>query len=248
MLEIKNLDVWLAKKPILESVSFAAAPGRISAVIGPNGAGKSTLIKSVMNLVKIRRGQILWHNRDLTGFSRKALAKTVAYLPQNSHPVPSKVYDSVLLGRKPHLSFRPGQDDRRMVDEIIEDLNLGDLKDSCVTKISGGEFQKSLIARLLVQNVPVMLLDEPINHLDVKNQLEIMELVQGLTVSRKLVSVIVLHDLNFAMGYADELLLLKNGKIVFSGPPEKLSVEKLKMAYQVDLKIVPIDGKLKVIF
>ncbi|MDR2442416.1 MAG: ABC transporter ATP-binding protein [Deltaproteobacteria bacterium] len=248
MLEIKDLDVWLAKKPVLESVSFRAAPGRISAVIGPNGAGKSTLFKAIMNLVKVKHGQILWHNSDLTDFSRKNLAKTVAYLPQNSHAVPSTVYDSVLLGRKPHLSFRPGPADRQMVDEIIVDLNLKDLKESCVTKISGGEFQKSLIARLLVQNVPVMLLDEPINHLDVKNQLEIMDLVQALTIDRKLVSVIVLHDLNFAMGYADELLLLKNGKIVFNGPPASLSVEKLKMAYQVDLKIVSIDGKLKVIF
>ncbi|MDR1677539.1 MAG: ABC transporter ATP-binding protein [Deltaproteobacteria bacterium] len=248
MLKISNLKVSFGRKSILESVSFTAAPGRIVAVIGPNGAGKSTLLKSVMGLIKIKEGQILEQDRNLNKLSRRDLARTIAYLPQNAQPVPASVYDSILLGRKPHLSFRPGPADYHLVDRVITDLNLQPLKDSCVTKISGGEFQKVLIARLLVQNAPVMLLDEPINHLDIKNQLEIMDLVLALTNSHRLTTVIVLHDLNFAMGYADELVLLKNGRNVFSGPPERLSVDELKKAYQVDLKIALVEGKKRIVF
>jgi iron complex transport system ATP-binding protein len=248
MLEIKNLSVKLGKKPALDSVAFSAAPGRLSVVIGPNGAGKSTLLKTIVGLIKPQCGRILRQGLPLDQLSRRSLARAVAYLPQNAQPIPANVYDTILLGRKPHLCFRPGPDDRRLVEEVICDLDLGHLRNSCVTRISGGEFQKVLIARLLVQNTPVMLLDEPINHLDIKNQLEIMDLIAQLTISRQLTTMIVLHDLNFALGHASDLLLLNNGRTIFSGPPERLTSDDLKTAYQVDLKIATIEGKRQVIY
>jgi iron complex transport system ATP-binding protein len=248
MLEVNNLSVVLGRRRILESVSLTAARGKISALIGPNGAGKSTLLKAIVGLVKSQSGQIDLGGDSLKLLSRRSLAKTAAYLPQNTSPVPSSVFDCILLGRKPHLGFRPSLSDYAMVEKMLIDFNLWPLKDSCVTRISGGEFQKVLIARSLVQNAPIMLLDEPINHLDIKNQLEIMDLVSEQTKGQGLITLIVLHDLNFALCYAENLVLLNNGRIIFNGSPGELNDEELKKAYQVDLKITSVLGHRRVIF
>lgn len=239
MLEVDRLSVVVPPgRTIVDSVSLRAVPGRVTALVGPNGAGKSTLLKCLIGLVKPEKGAILRYGRqDLGALKRKDLAGIVSYLPQSTQAVPSSVYDAVLLGRRPHISWRPGRGDHQICLAALEELGLGPLADKCVSKLSGGEFQKVLIARALVQSTPVLLLDEPINHLDIKNQIEILAEVASLTRRRRLITLVVLHDLNLALRYADDLALLSQGRILYGGVKEHLRARDLSAAYQMDIRI-----------
>lgn len=250
MLEIKNLNVVVPPgRRILDAVSIRAEPGRLMGVIGPNGAGKSTLLKCLVGLVRPERGGVLkYSSQELAGLKRKELAGIISYLPQSTQAVPSSVYEAVLLGRRPHISWRPGRKDHDLCRSALQELGLDSLKDQCVSLISGGEFQKVLIARALVQNTPVLLLDEPINHLDIKNQMEIMSVVATLTKKHDLITMVVLHDLNLALRYADDLMLLHQGRTSFYGTKDTLKAENLSAAYGLNIKIKHLDGKAHIIF
>lgn len=243
-LEIEAMTVVVPPgRAIVDQVAARVGPGRLAAVIGPNGAGKSTLLKSILGLVKTRPpSKALYGEIDLGSLKRKSLAALVSYLPQSSQPVQSSVYDAVLLGRRPHVSWRPGREDHRLCREAIEELGLGLLQDRGVGEISGGEFQKVLIARALVQGTPILLLDEPINHLDIKNQIETMDLVSSLTRRRGLITLIVLHDLSLALRYADDILLLSQGRALYFGSKEGLPAERLSDAYRMRIAIEAVHG------
>lgn len=250
MLEISDVSVIVPPgRRILDSVSMRPGQGRVTAIIGPNGAGKSTLLKCLIGLVKPEKGAGLRYGRkELNTLQRRELAGIISYLPQTTQPVPSSVYEAVLLGRRPHISWRPGRKDHDICLATIEELGLSHLKDKCVSKISGGEFQKILIARALVQSTPVLLMDEPINHLDIKNQIEIMQIVASLTKRRDLITMAVLHDLNLALRYADDLIVLNNGQSLYCGAKDELSAENLSQAYQMDIRIEYIGNASHVLF
>ena len=249
-LEIEALTVVVPPNAtILDGVSMRASPGRLSAVIGPNGAGKSTLLKCVAGLMSpVGGSRVSFGGDDLGRLKRRRLASVVSYLTQSTQPVPSTVFDAVLLGRRPHVSWRPGRADREICRRTIDELGLGEFAEANVEEISGGEFQKVLIARALVQGAPVLLLDEPINHLDIKNQIETMELVSSLTRRRGLVTLIVLHDLNLALRYADDVVLLDLGRALHRGPRETLTGERLSEAYGMEIRIETVLGRPRVLY
>lgn len=248
MLEVESLSVSMRDRTIVREVSFGVAPGRVCALIGPNGAGKSTLIKAVSGLIPHSAGRIRIDGAVLNGQKRRVLAQKLSYLPQNTTPVPCSVFDAVLLGRKPYIHWRPGAQDRGMAEEVMEEMGLSPMRDACVTQVSGGEFQKILIARSLVQGAKVLLLDEPINHLDIKNQIEIMELIRTFTRRKNLATVIVLHDLNLAVRYADTILLIQAGRPLFHGDSGDISCQELSRAYDVDVSIRDIDRQKHVLY
>ena len=250
MLEISDMSVVVPpKRRILDSVSLSSDQGKMTAIIGPNGAGKSTLLKCIIGLVKPEKAAIIRYDRkELGTLKRKELSGMISYMPQTTQPVPSSVYNAVLLGRRPHISWRPGRKDHDICLSVIEELGLFPLKDECVCRISGGEFQKVLIARALVQGTPILLLDEPINHLDLKNQIEIMELMASLTKKHDLIVLVVLHNLNLAFRYADAITLMNNGKISYYGAKDALSANCLSEAYQVNIKIESFGNDSYVLF
>ena len=211
MLNVVNAGFSAGRKKILTGVSFSAEKGKVCAVIGPNGAGKSTLLKLIAGLLKPETGDIRVDGEDVTVMGGKERAKHVAYLPQSTNVVPSSVFDAVLLGRKPRMGWYPSEKDFDRTSDVIKRAGLSAYTDKCVTRLSGGEFQKVLIARAMVQDSPVMLLDEPVNHLDIKNRIDVMELTAEVTVENGLASVVVMHDLNLAFRYADTLLVLDQG-------------------------------------
>lgn len=237
MLSVSGLGVTLRQRRIVDDVSFEVGDGRVCALIGPNGAGKSTLARAVSGLLPVAAGQVRIDGNPLNVSDRRALARRLAYLPQNTTPVPCSVFDAVLLGRKPHVSWRPGAKDRRMAREVLGEMRLLPLADACVTRVSGGEFQKILIARTLVQGSQVLILDEPINHLDIRNQIEIMGLIARLTQSRGLSTIVVLHDLNLALRYADTVLLIREGRALFCGNSQDISPQDLSRAYDIPIDI-----------
>ncbi|MGE4267673.1 MAG: ABC transporter ATP-binding protein [Deferribacterales bacterium] len=249
MLTAENLTFKLKNgRKILDDVSFSLGAGELCAVIGPNGAGKSTMMKIACAIMKPSYGAVTVKDKKISGMKRPEIAKHIAYLPQFTHAVPCTVYDSVLLGRKPHISWHPGQTDRNIADKVMTEMGIDSMRDKCVTEISGGEFQKTLIARALVQQAEILMLDEPINHLDVKNQLDIMDSIAEITKRSKLATLVVMHDLNLAMRYAETIMLMNDGKILYYGGRDGLTDEHLTEAYRTEISIRQVEGKYAVIF
>lgn len=248
MLSVSGLSVSIKRRDIVRDVSFEVDDGRVCALIGPNGAGKSTLVRAVSGIQAPSAGRVRIDGEPLDVSDRRALARRLAYLPQNTTPVPCSVFDAVLLGRKPYVHWRPGAADRRIAMDVLKEMRLSALADACVTQVSGGEFQKILIARTLAQGSQVLILDEPINHLDIRNQIEIMELIANLTRSRGLSTVIVLHDLNLALRYADTVLLIREGRTLFCGRSRDVSPRDLSEAYDIPIAIREEDRTRHVLY
>ncbi len=249
MLEADKLSLTARSgRTILDGISFRLEPGRCMALIGPNGAGKSTLVRIVAGLDRPTSGRVLYEGTDLSGLNRRQRAQAVAYLPQAAHPVPCSVFDAVLLGRRARMGWRPGPDDRLKTQAILGELGLEALQKQCVTSLSGGELQKTLIARALAQEAPVLLLDEPVNHLDIRNQVEILETVTKLAQRKRMCVLIVLHHLSYALRYAQDVTLLHQGCPVYQGPAAALNEHDLSRTYGIPVRMQTIDGQPHVLF
>ncbi|RXK13270.1 iron ABC transporter ATP-binding protein [Halarcobacter mediterraneus] len=248
MIETQKLNYSLKNKQILKDITINSKSGDVTAIIGPNGAGKSTFLKLLRKFIQKDSGEISLDNKQIEYFDNKQLSKLISYLPQTTKAIACSVEDCILLGRKPHMRFFPKKEDYDKCEKIINELNLEKFKEKNVLKLSGGEFQKVLIARSLVQEGNILFLDEPINHLDIKNQLEIMDITKNMTKQKNLTTYVVLHDLNLALKYANKILLLKNGENIFYGEKKKLKEEILSHAYEVELKLIEFKGEKKVIY
>lgn len=248
MIKTDKLNYSIKDNSILRDISISMYKGDIISVLGPNGAGKTTFIKLLRKFLKATSGEINIYNKNIDDFNNKELSKLISYLPQTTKAISCTVKDCIMLGRKPHMKFFPSQEDYIKCKNIIQNLQLEKYKEKNILKLSGGELQKVLIARSLVQESPILFLDEPINHLDIKNQLDIMNMTKEITRQRDISTIIVLHDLNLALKYSNKILLLKNGEKIFFGSKEKLSSEILSKAYGVDIKLINYKNEKKVIY
>ncbi|MFN3567757.1 MAG: ABC transporter ATP-binding protein [Caldimicrobium sp.] len=244
MLKIENLVVAYGKRVILKGINLNLRKGILYAILGPNGSGKSTLLKSITKHVKIEKGKISLDGMNLNSLSQNEIAKKIAYLPQITNSLPeATVFDTILLGRKPHFSFEPTMRDLEIVEKIIYEFNLSSYAFKKINELSGGEVQKILIARALTQQPEVLLLDEPVNHLDPKNQIEILQIIKELTREQKLVSIIVLHDINLALHFADHFIFIKDGQIQKEGDIQIIEPSLIQEIYEVNAKIFEINGR-----
>ncbi len=237
-LKVEGVDCFYDSAKILENVCFSVKTGTFLGILGPNGSGKTTLLKSISRVLKPRKGAILIDNTNIYRMKTKEVAKQLAVVPQESAITFSfTALDIILMGRTPHLS--------RMQTESVEDMAIAKkameytgtwhLAKRLVTELSGGEKQRVIIARALTQQPKILLLDEPTTHLDISNQLEIMDLLKQLCVDKKLLIVGVFHDFNLAARYCDSIILLKNGKIVAAGKAaETLTSENIKKVFGID--------------
>lgn len=218
MLEIKDLSVRFGSKQVLDGVSFVLRPHRMTVLVGRNGAGKSTLLGCVNQQVPYT-GTIAEGERNLALISPRERAKSIAILPQ-SLPAPHITgREMVSLGRNPYLDFtgRLTQADREAVENALRDADASALAERYVDTLSGGEKQRIALAMILAQNTPIALLDEPTAHMDLSYQAAFLELVQKLNRERKKTFLLILHDLNLAAEYADDLIVLDEGKVAFAG-------------------------------
>ncbi len=238
MLEVESLYFRYSDKPVLKGISYAFKPGVFTAVMGPNGCGKTTLLKNMAGMLKPHSGGVKIKGRAVNDFDLIELAKILGYVPQKILNVPSMtVTESVLCGRIPFLLYSETQADRRICRSIISETGLSAIRNRNLNEISGGELQKTLIAQALAKEPEILLLDEPLNNLDMKNQFEIMKIIAQKTAERKLTAAAVLHDLNSALKFCSEIVLMREGKIVFSGAPEKLNREILADVFSVECEI-----------
>lgn len=237
---IKDIIFRYGNKEVLKGINFKVSKGEIVSIIGPNGSGKSTLVKCIDGIFKPKSGNVYIHTKDTRNMSPKELAKTMAYVPQASSDVfIQRVFDTVLMGRKPHLTWGVRKIDLEIVEEVLDYMGLTDLAECYLDELSGGQKQKVLIARALAQEPEILLLDEPTSSLDIKHQLEVLEIVKKISKQRKSSVVMVIHDLHLAYRFSDKLVLLKNGNVFACGDPNTvLTKENINKVYDVEVSMV----------
>ena len=248
MIEIKNLSFSYGSHDVLNDISFAVEPGQCVGILGNNGAGKSTLITCINGIRRPKSGQVLIHGQDIRKLRRNALAKKVAYVAQKNELTNATVFDCVLLGRTPFIKWSISQEDLDACEEMIEQLGISHLKLRYVDELSGGEMQKVMLARALVQQPELLLLDEPTSNLDPKNQYEMMAMVQKIAREKKIAVLIVIHDLNLALRYCDRFYFLKDHIGYSYGGIETVTPETIREVYNIRADVTNINGKTTVIF
>lgn len=227
--------------PVLSDATLQVSRGELLGIVGPNGSGKSTLLKAMSRVLPPRQGRILLQEDDIYKMRPARAARHLAVVPQESGlDFPFTVEDVVMMGRIPHLKRfqREGPQDREIVREAMRQTNIIELAERLVTELSGGEKQRVLIARALAQEPEVLFLDEPTSFLDLNYQIEIMDLLNRLRYEQGLTAVMVVHDLNLASQYCDNLLVLKAGQIFTAGNPAQVLTEALiKEVYGCEVKV-----------
>lgn len=244
MLELRNVSVKIGKNQILRDVSFVLRPHRLTALVGRNGSGKSTLLSCVNQQIPYT-GEITEGERNLALIPPRERAKTVAILPQIL-PVPHvTAWEMAAFGRNPYLDFtgRLTDKDKQIVMSALEDADAAELAERYVDTLSGGEQQRVQLAMILAQNTPIALLDEPTSHMDQSHEAAFLELLQDLKQRKKKTFLVILHDLTLAAEYADDLIVLDGGEVIFSGTKEEC-LEKEVIEKNFDLKRYTIENKI----
>ncbi len=237
-LNVNGVECRYGSTKILSDINLEVKPGDFVGILGPNGSGKTTLLRSISRVLQPHGGSILIGKDDIYRLKPIDVAKKMAVVPQDSTVgFNFSVMDVVLMGRNPHLKqFQmESENDVKIAKKSMELTNTWALADRAIQELSGGERQRVIIARALAQEPKILLLDEPMNNLDIINQLEIMDLVKGLCVKSGLSVVAVIHDLNMAARYCNSILMLKGGKVFAAGEVEKvLTSENIRNVFSVD--------------
>ena len=242
MLSVESVGFAYNGHPILKQINFALGQGVLLCVLGVNGAGKSTLLKCLNRILAPTHGAVLLGGQALPGLSRNDIARQVGYVPQRHPETQLTVFETVLLGRRPHLRMGLSGKDYALVEDILRQMGLSDLAARPVRDLSGGEIQKVVIARALAQTPKLLLLDEPTSNLDLKNQLEVMGLIRGVDSERLLSAVVAIHDLNLAVRFADSFLFLKDHQVHSLVDRKALTEETIGQVYGVDVALRQVGG------
>lgn len=247
-LTLSDLRLDLSGRAILDGIALDIAPGRVTALIGPNGSGKSTTLRAMAGLVSPDSGGVSLNGTPLPQMSRREIARALAFLPQSPIlPEGITVRGLVERGRTPHLgSFRPmTATDRAVVDRALDRTGLTALAPRRAATLSGGQRQRAFIAMTLAQDTPVLLLDEPTTFLDLPYQIEVLRLVRALNQDSGQTVVMVLHDINLACRFADRVVGIRAGQVLFDGTPEDVVTgASLEALYGCPLTVIPLpDGR-----
>lgn len=237
-LRVDGLHFSYGRQRVLNGVSFAVQKGEMVFILGKNGAGKSTLFKCILGHEKKAAGEIEIEGVPLSGFTPRTLAKKVAYIPQAGAPTYNyTVRQMVTMGRTAHLSpfSSPAKEDDAIVSDALSRMGILDLAEKGFEEISGGERQLALIARALVQQGGILLMDEPTAHLDFGNQLRVLQRVKGLTTAG-LAVLVISHNPQHALHFGDRVLALDNGAVcAFGAPQDVLTCDLVRTLYGVDV-------------
>jgi iron complex transport system ATP-binding protein len=244
MLRIHGLDFRYKNIDALKDVGIDLNKGEVLSIAGPNGAGKTTLLKCILGIVKPDKGIILIDGRDASRMKRPHLAKRISYVPQASpSKFPISVFDAVLMGRRPYIAWKPSQKDLEVVADVLRSMDLEDVALRDFDQLSGGQKQKVLLARAFAQDTDYLLLDEPTSNLDLRHQMEVMEMISGMVKRKGMAAMLAMHDLNLASRFSDTIVMLNAGKIFCAGePPQVMTVENIRSVYGVEATISESNG------
>ena len=244
-LKVNGIVFGYSSVPILDGVMLELNRPEVIGIVGPNGAGKSTLIRCINKILRPQKGTVTMDGRDINDMNRMEISRRLGYVPQSSsNAFPATVFDMILMGRRPHCGWRSSHDDVNRVLEMLKSLEIETLAMRDFNELSGGQQQKVVLARALVQEADVLLLDEPTSNLDVRQQLETMEIVREMVRVKGISAIMAIHDLNLAARYADRIVMLKNGKIYITGKPFSVfTKENIRDVYGVEAEVKDDDGK-----
>ena len=238
MLNVKDIKFSYGKTEVLKGISFDAEENQVISILGSNGAGKTTLLKCLCNMHRPNEGEAFVNGTNVLSLTGRELARNIGYVPQTTPTSRMTVYDSVLIGRKPHFELAAGRADLDKTSSVIDAMGLSHLSLRYLDEISGGEFQKVQIARAIVQEPKVLILDEPTNNLDITNQHNTMHMIEDAVRSRGMCTIMTMHDINLAIHYSDLFLFLSQGKMVAYGGVEVITEELIKEVYGLDTEII----------
>ncbi len=239
---LRDITFSYDKDPVLNGINAAIEHGDLVALVGPNGSGKSTLIKCINGILAVSEGEVLLDGTNIRTIPTAERARKIAYVPQTEHKaVPMKVFDAVLLGRKPYIFLKPSNSDLEITSGILKQFDLEDVAMRDVHTLSGGQQQRVFIARALNQQPDILLLDEPTANLDLKYQMEILGLLRSLT-QQNITIVIAMHDINMASHFANRVVMLKQGSVFASGGREIVTAENVEQLFQVKVRIIYENG------
>jgi len=239
-LKVQDIEFSYVSDTVIKDVCLELSESEVLSIIGPNGAGKSTLLRCIDKILYPQKGTILLDEMNIKKMKMREIAKKIGYIPQRvSQLFPATVFDVVLTGRRPHLNWKNSDKDIEKVLEVLEILNIKDLAMRDINGLSGGQQQNVFFARALAQEPEVLLLDEPTSNLDVKHQLEMMDIVKNVVKEKGISAIISIHDLNLAARYSDKVIIMKNGMIFAAGEPLAiLTRENIKSVYGVEVIII----------
>ncbi len=236
----KGISFKYGSREIVKDVDAAFHVGEVTCLIGPNGVGKTTCLKCLARLLSPHKGTVWVKEYELAKIKSRELAKIQSYVPQNgSVTFPLSVYEYVCLGRRPYVEWSISHKDREIVENAIQYMGISHLREKYLDELSGGERQKVMLARALAQEPDVLLLDEPTSALDICHQLEVMELIRQIAWEKHCSVILVMHDLSLVFRYADQVIMMKDGKVWATGTPEQtITVENLRSVYGIESVLV----------
>ncbi len=245
MIRIENLSLKIGEDTILDDISLDLPTGGITGLVGPNGAGKSSLLARIARLEPIQTGRIFVDELEIGACPNEILARRLSILPQSGTIAPRlSVRELVGFGRYPHHKGRPTPADTAMIAEALTAFDLGALAHRPLDSLSGGQKQRALVAMIYAQDTDYILLDEPLNNLDIAASRQLMRLLRGLVDKFNKTIVIVLHDLNVACSYADHLVAMDGGRIATTGAPKDIvNLDLVKSVFHTDATVHHIDGQ-----
>lgn len=244
MIEVRNISKAYGKINVVNDVTTTIEKGKITSFIGPNGAGKSTLLSIISRLIPKNSGEIIIDGKPLEKWNSSELAKKVSILKQSNHiNLKLTIRELVSFGRFPYSQGNLNKEDIRLIDEAIEYMKLKDIEDKYLDELSGGQRQRAYIAMVIAQNTEYILLDEPLNNLDMKHSVEIMRILKKLVNDLGKTIAIVIHDINFASCYSDKIVALKDGSIVEDGNTDDIINKKsLDQIYEMEFSVTNVNN------
>lgn len=249
MIRVEKLSFSYGKKKVLHDVSFQIKEGEITTILGQNGCGKSTMFNLMTKNLKGNQGSITFCEKEIQGYKLREFSRLVACVNQyNIVPEALTVSELVAYGRLPYCCTKEASHDEEYINMALEATKLTELKNELVTNLSGGQMQRVWIAMAIAQNTKILFLDEPTTYLDVKYQIELLRLIKSLKEKYQLTVVMILHDINQAVHYSDQIVALKEGRVAYCGKPEGFTKKEImKEVYGIELDVIMEDGIRQVV-
>jgi iron complex transport system ATP-binding protein len=239
MLNVQGLFFGYKNESILEDVAIQLNKGEVLSIVGPNGTGKTTLLKCIVGVARPKLGTISIDGKNTDQMTRRDLARCISYVPQSApSKFPVTVFDAVLMGRRPYITWKPSKKDLEIVAAIIASMNLQDVALRDFDQLSGGQKQKVLLARAVAQETDYLLLDEPTSNLDLRHQIEVMEMISNMVMANGVAAILAMHDLNLASRFSHRMVMLNGGRLFCDGKPEQVMTEEnIKIVYGVEARV-----------
>lgn len=250
MMELKQVTKKYGQKKVIQDVTLPIRKGEMTACIGPNGAGKSTLLEMISKLVSSDTGEIYIDGGEIRTWKQNELAKRLSVLKQsNKISMRLTVKELVSFGRFPYTKGRLNQHCYEIIEKSLEYMGLADLSDQYINTLSGGQLQRAMIAMVLAQDTEYILLDEPLNNLDMKYSVQMMKTMRGMVDDLGKTVITVIHDINFASAYADNIIAMKEGRLFAAGTvTELITEEMIEELFEINVDIIEKEKKKFVLY